>query len=117
MTNLNFGSVNPIDLMRDLEQTLRRHFKSHSYDLVFFRKDGAIITPDYLRYHFWKDQKLAGVTRIRFHDVRHSFASHFVMRGGGLYELSTLLGHSGVETAKRYAHLASDYLQKHEGIP
>lgn len=33
-----------------------------------------------------------GVKPIRFHDLRHSFASNFVMRGGSIYKLQRLLG-------------------------
>jgi integrase len=35
----------------------------------------------------------AGVRRIRFHDLRHTFASHFVMAGGGILTLQKLRGH------------------------
>ncbi len=42
---------------------------------------------------------------VRIHDLRHSFASHLVSKGVGLYEVGTLLGHTEAETTKRYAHL------------
>lgn len=43
---------------------------------------------------------------VVFHDLRHSFASHFVMRGGDIYMLQRLLGHKSIEMTMKYAHLA-----------
>ena len=51
---------------------------------------------------------------INFHSLRHSFASHWVMRGGDLFKLQKILGHKNVQMTMRYAHLqpsayAADY--------
>jgi integrase len=43
---------------------------------------------------------------IRFHDLRHTFASHWVMKGGDIFKLQKILGHSTVQMTMRYAHLA-----------
>ena len=42
---------------------------------------------------------------IRFHDLRHTFASHWVMGGGDLFKLQKILGHKTVQMTMRYAHL------------
>lgn len=52
----------------------------------------------------------AGVTEIRFHDLRHTMASHFMMLGGNIYDLQKLLGHSSIEMTERYSHLSPDHL-------
>lgn len=49
---------------------------------------------------------------IRFHDLRHTFASHFMMNGGNIYTLQKLLGHKDIQTTLIYAHLDKDFLQK-----
>lgn len=54
--------------------------------------------------------KKAGVTPIRFHDLRHTFASNLVMQGKPLYEVQKLLGHSTSAMTERYAHLSPNYL-------
>lgn len=54
----------------------------------------------------------AGVKSIRFHDLRHSFASNFVMRGGEIYKLQRLLGHTSIQMTERYSHLSPDHLQE-----
>ena len=38
---------------------------------------------------------------MRFHDLRHSFASHYMMRGGSLYDLKEILGHSDINNTAR----------------
>jgi len=43
---------------------------------------------------------------IRFHDLRHSFASHWMMKGGDLFRLQAILGHASPQMTMRYAHLA-----------
>lgn len=52
----------------------------------------------------------AGVREVRFHDLRHSFASNFVMAGGNIYDLQRMLGHSSVTMTERYSHLSPDHL-------
>lgn len=43
---------------------------------------------------------------IVFHDLRHTFASHWMMKGGDVFKLSKILGHKSLEMTMRYAHLA-----------
>ncbi|OFZ15978.1 MAG: hypothetical protein A2X86_19685 [Bdellovibrionales bacterium GWA2_49_15] len=52
----------------------------------------------------------------RFHDLRHTFASHFMMNGGNIYDLQKILGHSSLEMTQRYAHLAPEHLIKASNV-
>lgn len=47
----------------------------------------------------------AGLSDVRLHDLRHSFASILVNSGRSLYEVQHLLGHTQIKTTERYAHL------------
>lgn len=46
------------------------------------------------------------------HVLRHTFASHFVIRGGNILTLQKILGHSSLTVTMRYAHLAPDHLEE-----
>ena len=47
---------------------------------------------------------------VRLHDLRHSYASHAVMRGESLMITGKLLGHRHTATTERYAHLTDHFL-------
>jgi integrase len=54
----------------------------------------------------------AGIRDFRFHDLRHTFASWYMMNGGDLYELAKILGHSNIKMTERYAKLSKQHITK-----
>jgi len=54
----------------------------------------------------------AGIGDFRFHDLRHTFASHYMMNGGDLYELAKILGHSNIKMTERYAKLGRQHIAR-----
>jgi integrase len=53
----------------------------------------------------------AGVDDLRFHDLRHTFASWLIQRGRTLREVQEALGHQTITMTMRYSHLAPDHLR------
>jgi integrase len=53
----------------------------------------------------------SGVDDLRFHDLRHTFASWLVQRGRTLKEVQEALGHQTITMTMRYSHLAPDHLR------
>lgn len=58
---------------------------------------------------FWRRARdRAGVKDVRIHDLRHTFASWWVQRGGNLAALKEMLGHADMRMVARYAHLDTE---------
>jgi len=54
----------------------------------------------------------AKIDNLRFHDLRHTFASRLVMRGLDLYRVQTLLGPKTPRMTMRSAHLSPEGLRE-----
>lgn len=54
----------------------------------------------------------AKIRDFRFHDLRHTFASWYMMNGGDLYELAKTLGHSNIKMTERYANLGRAHIAR-----
>ena len=63
-----------------------------------------------LFYPWDRIRRRAGLSDVRLHDLRHSFASFLVNQGVSLYVVQGLLGHADARMTQRYAHLAPQTL-------
>lgn len=74
--------------------------------LVFTKVDGSALHPELVARRFVALAKRAGLSPIRFHDLRHTHASHWLAAGQNIKALSERLGHADASiTLKVYAHL------------
>jgi len=77
-------------------------------DLVFSDIDGRPIDPSTLTHNFARIVRRAGLGRVRFHDLRHTFASLALLRGAKPKVISEALGHASVAfTMDTYSHIIS----------
>ena len=77
---------------------------------LFTYGDGKLVTPRRVLKIHNKVCERAGVRRIRFHDLRHQFATLFIRSSGNRYSLQRLMGHSDAKMTERYAHLDREFL-------
>ena len=84
-----------------------RHIKGY----VFCKLDGSRFID--VNGAFRSALKKAKITDFHFHDLRHTFASHWIMRGGSIKGLQQILGHADIKMTMRYSHLSKEF-QKDE---
>ena len=46
---------------------------------------------------------------ISFHSLRHSFATYYLMNGGNIITLKSMLGHTHLDTTNIYLHIAQNF--------
>ena len=74
--------------------------------LVFANVEGKPLDPGVLTHNFARIAKRAGLENVRFHDLRHTFASLMLLRGAKPKVISEALGHSSVAfTMDVYSHI------------
>lgn len=115
ITTPKSGRTRTIPMTDRLHRALKdaRHLRG---ELVFCKEDGDFLTRSLVRLPFWQSTRSAGVPVIRFHDLRHSFASQLVMAGVPLVAVQQYLGHADMKMTMRYSHLSptmrAGYIQR-----
>lgn len=75
-------------------------------DLVFASAEGKPVDPSVLSHNFARLVKRAGLRNVRFHDLRHTFASLALRQGIHPKIVSEALGHASVGfTMDVYSHI------------
>lgn len=103
-----------IPMNQEVRRALMLLWKRPRAEFVFLDRMGEPINPHHVCRAFRAAQARAKMkVEIRFHDLRHTFASHYAMNSGGnMFALREMLGHSSIEMSMRYSHLAKDHLAK-----
>ena len=84
----------------------REHFIGDD-DLVFAGLIGGHLDSNQVRTVYHKALERAGLRRLRFHDLRHTFGTRAVEKAESIVELKEWMGHANVQTTMRYLHYKS----------
>jgi integrase len=107
--------------VRDSKNGDSRHIPMDSTVTALLKRTKPLANCDYVfpnaagkRWNYSQEpfrnvRKRAGLGDLHFHDLRHTFASQWMMNGGDLYALRGILGHKSIAMTQRYAHLSPAY--------
>lgn len=79
-------------------------------EVVFVNADGGPITHNTIKMLFVRLRQRSGLPRLHPHLLRHTFATTYLMAGGDVFSLQTILGHTTLEMTRRYVTLASSHI-------
>ncbi|MDI3289626.1 site-specific integrase [Polyangium sp. 15x6] len=102
------GKGRDVPLSDEARTALRSLPSRFAGGLVFPGKGGRHLTKGECKHPLWRACKRAGLRLIGWHVLRHTFASHLVMRGVPLKAIQELLGHTTMDMTMRYAHLSPE---------
>jgi integrase len=109
---LKGGKMRYVPMTPELASELRQFPVVINEDRIFPPKPGATSGRQRLEGSFEDLLEGAKIRDFRFHDLRHTFASWYMMNGGDLYELAKILGHSNIKMTERYAKLGRQHIAR-----
>ena len=94
-------SKEAVEMLKEMERQKRSEY-------VFPSPTGGPISPDSVRHMLHRVLKRAGLPELRFHDLRHTFATLALQNGVDIKTVSGMLGHySAGFTLDIYAHVTT----------
>jgi integrase len=112
---LKGGKMRYVPMATELADELRRFPAILGQDRIFPPEPGAKRERQRVDRSFETVLEKARIEDFRFHDLRHTFASWYMMNGGDLYELAKILGHSNIKMTERYAKLGKKHIARTGG--
>lgn len=101
------GEPRHVPMNSTVVEFFRNYPRTRGSDFIFTNAAGGGL--GWLQHGFRTALARAGLTDPHFHDLRHTFASQWMMAGGELHALKDILGHKTIAMTRRYAHLSSAY--------
>jgi len=109
---LKGGKMRYVPMSPELAFEIRRYPVVIGEDRIFPPEPGATSGRQRVEGSFEDLLTRAKILNFRFHDLRHTFASWYMMNGGDLYELAKILGHSNIKMTERYAKLGRQHIAR-----
>ena len=101
------GEKREVPINEQVKAILINTIRHPQSEYIFYNKDGTPMASN--KRSFFTALKKSGIKDFKFHDLRHTFASHLVMSGIDLNTVRELLGHKSLQMTLRYSHLSANH--------
>lgn len=102
------NSYRTVAISQQAAEVLRQQKAKINDEYVFPSPNGGPISPDSVNNLLKRVLARAGISRVRFHDLRHTFATVALQNGVDIKTVSGMLGHfSAGFTLDTYAHVTT----------
>ena len=103
------GKVRSVPLAPDVAEALAKLGQRERFtgddDLVFVGDWGGYLDASALRRRYGTALNRAGLRRLRFHDLRHTFGTRMIAKAD-IRRVQEWMGHADIQTTMRYLHYA-----------
>lgn len=110
LTTPKSGKVRSVPMAPDVAAALARVGQRERFtgddDFVFPGESGLPLNPDALSSRYEKALEAAGLRRLRFHDLRHTFGTRMI-READIRRVQEWMGHADIQTTMKYLHYES----------
>lgn len=111
------GKIRKVDISNQLAEALRGKLKLRDVTELVYQRNGRVIEQNYLRRIYTRILKKAKVRYVKFHGLRHTFATHLLSKGVSPYYVSQQLGHSSIKiTCDVYGNWISSDENRHVNL-
>ena len=94
-TKTSIREIDTPKIVMDVLATLKNQSEPNTLNLVFTSKNGKFLDADnMIKRRFHKVLDIAGVSRIRFHDLRHTYASLLLAKNLNIKYIQKQMGHA-----------------------
>ena len=102
-----------LEMMTTKRQFQKTDGRQFYHFVQSFSADDMPLRPSVVHQRLHRILDHAGCERVRFHDLRHTFATNALSYGMDIKTLSTILGHvSSATTLNTYSHITDEMRQK-----
>ncbi len=109
LTTPKSGKVRSVPMAPDVASALaqlgRRERFTSDDDLVFVGQVGSYLDGSALRRRYDATLERAGLRKLRFHDLRHTFGTRMIAKAD-IRRVQEWMGHADIQTTMKYLHYA-----------